>query len=463
MAPISPVIDWQSHVVDNRMDDQCDSASTLELIVITVAVINSFALALASKMKNLNSSRYPVFTCCIVSLALFCTGAAFVLSFTTLILGWFRKISLDAIGAIVFALAPAILSVPSHIFRYFHSYHLMRRLPSLRVATQEFRFVRYGMMGKTCGSDKNAKHWDKTWDVCTKENCTVRMFIRYLPQPINGYRDSIVSMAFSQVYRRDRNRNPKSNYRDSSGARIDPALQWYGYRKGHTQNFVELQDVDDGITSWWWHAVSSAHMLVAKPLTVHVSNKLRMVNALALISDIISIGDLVLEHRFEFLQHELKTNRGIQASITATPGIMCNMIMEKVGLSNWFPIEAEALIREGYNYPLERKKYGMLFLILAEKSSMFASLPRERKVQREKQCPLEGRCPLRENQEHHGILRKSRIPMFSKGEPQRISGQYIVDQIIRHGSLDHQLFKELSIGLVDEWLCDWGFRRDQLS
>lgn len=457
MPPISPMIGLQRHVVDNRIEKPFASTSSLELSLITVAVIDSFALVFTSKMKNLNCSRYPVFTCIVVALALFFTGAAIGLSIATLLLGWFRDISLDAVGAIVFALAPAIMSVPSHVFRYFHTYRLMQNHPSLRVATQSFRYVRYG---RKCGSDRNAENWGKSWDgVCTKKHCEVRMFLRCLPEPTTRYCNSMLPTIFSQVrqYCRNRYHKPKSNNSLSNDVPINPTLQWYGYRKRHTKNFVELQDVDEGITSWWWEAVSSANILVAKPLTVHVSNEKRMVNALALISDIISIGDLVLEYRLPFLQHQLKTNKGVQSSVTATPGITCNLIMEKVGLNNWFPIEAEVLESKEYEYPQDRKKYGMLFLILAEKSNMFS----DRKSQSEEQCPLGDRCQLQE-QECDGLLQKRRIPRLSQGEPQRISGQYILDELIRHGEIDHDLFICLAEKLVDKWLIDWGCRESTL-
>lgn len=290
----------------------------------------------------------------------------------------------------------------------------MRTRRSLNVKPCDFRYIRFG---KPCGGDPDASRWaDNFGGQCRGAECRVTMFIRIMPpsRSVSRYSDPF-STAFDS---------------DESERRSNPgplkSVQRYGERIGHTRNFVLLRDRDHRMTAWWWAALSSGTRLVADPSLVHLNSKERVLNGLALLSDIISMSTLV--QRYDaFLAEQVKSDRGLRSAITGMEGIVCNLMLDQLKLDNWGKIGPDMLL-ENYVYRrLHRKK--VLFLLLTHHSNVFGS-------------------PLAETA--GGI------------NGQRVSAQQIMDRIMESGMMTQHNFSELCKNLVETWLCDWGCPQQKL-
>lgn len=467
-----------------------NDTTTLELTLITLALLTSIVLSVIPSARVLNRARRPLASALVVALALLSCLCALVLSLLALALGWSRDISLDALAGVVFALAPALIQLPRDTLRYGLLALRLRTRVSLRVAAPRFRYVRFG---RACGRDLAAARpaWAAPFPACAGPACCVGMFIRALPlPPARSSRPDAFGLAGrvrprppapppaddAPLLPAPATTLPESPAPTTSAVRLSsvgpppPAapeaelLHWHGRRVGHSRNFVLLRDLDDGITSWWWDAVSSAVHLVDKPPAYYVKNAARMLNALALLSDIISIGELVIRHRRAFLSWQLAANNGVRACVTATPGIVCNKIMAELGLCDWGTIGIDTL---EHDIPeTSRKKYGVLFLVLAEKSQMFSENPAH---DGDDVCPWDDSGPAEGPAARTSPLAWCRrlvcmgcrcCPSWlqSKSNQQRLSGQEILDELMRNGDLPPDDFEQMSKRLVDRWMNAWGCR-----
>lgn len=290
----------------------------------------------------------------------------------------------------------------------------MRTHRSLNVKPHDFRYIRFG---KRCGDDPNASRWaDNFGGQCRGSECRVTMFIRIMPvsRSASRYSDPF-SVAFD---------SEETERRSNSGTL--ETIQRYGVRIGHTRNFVLLRDRDHGMTAWWWAALSSGTRLVADPSLVHLNSKERVLNGLALLSDIISMSTL-LQRYDAFLAELVKSDRGIRSAITGMEGIVCNLMLDELKLDNWGKIRSDMLLEDYVYRRLHRKK--VLFLVLTHHSNLFGP-------------------PLSETA--GGI------------NGQRLSAQQIMDRIMESGMMTGHNFSELCKNLVETWLCDWGCPRQKL-
>lgn len=290
----------------------------------------------------------------------------------------------------------------------------MRTRRSLNVKPHDFRYIRYG---RRCGDDPDSARWADTFGgQCRGSDCRVNMFIRIMPSSRSAAR---YSDPFSAAFESD------ENDRRSGSGQLQ-TVQRYGKRIGHTRNFVLLRDRDHSMTAWWWAALSSGTRLVAEPSLVHLNSKERVLNALALLADIVSISTLV--QRYDaFLAAQLKSDRAIRSAITGMEGIVCNLMLDELNLDNWGRIGTDMLL-ENYVYRrLHRKK--VLFLVLTHYSNVFGP-------------------PTAET--------------AGGMNGQRMSAQQIMDTIMESGMMTEHNFSELCKNLVESWLCDWGCPRQKL-
>lgn len=153
--------------------------------------------------------------------------------------------------------------------------------------------------------------------------------------------------------------------------------QWFGKRIGHTVHCVQLADVNDGMIVWWWNALMSASPLVAFPQYARLQHRYQVLNALSLLSDVIRVGDFILEYRRPFFEWLFKNDMGTRRGLISTPAIMCNLIVRRIPLEEWSAIPK--FIPNDFTYPLSRDDgYPLLFYLLAERSRIF-TLPRQEK------------------------------------------------------------------------------------
>lgn len=385
MAPIEPPhFDSQPFNIATPSpaptDTSNEDTSTFELTLITLALLCSIVLSLIPPSKQLSRTRHLLHTYLTVNLAVLSSAGAIVLSVIALTFGWARKISLDALAGVVFALAPGLTQLPRETLTYGFNAFRMGRRKSLNLKSHNFRYIR---IGSRCGTDKNAAnvYWTENFSpYCHAAACPVRLYIRILPLPEPSHLSSLFSR-HPQDFFGPGILNQTSTSSSSSSPHADPPntamqppqpqiapgspssalailgdpdymrdpngkgyLQWHGRRVGHTKNYVQLRDLEHGISAWWWEAISSEMDLLERPLKYIVKNKARMLNALALLSDIISIGDLVIRYRINLLHMQLSCDRGIQIAVTATPGYMCNALLKALGLdTSWGLIGPEIL------------------------------------------------------------------------------------------------------------------------
>lgn len=203
-------------------------------------------------------------------------------------------------------------------------------------------------------------------------------------------------------------------------------MQRHGIRIGHTRNFVLLRDTDHGMTAWWWAAVCSGTRLIADPPLVRLNSQERVLNGLALLADIVCISSLVQRHD-ALLATLIKSDGAVRSAITGMVGIVCNLMLDELGLDNWGRIGTDMLLEDYVYRRLHRKK--VLFLVLTHYSNIFGP-------------------PTTET--------------TGDMNGQRMSAQQIMDTIMESGMMTEHNFSELCKNLVESWLLDWGCPREKL-
>lgn len=114
--------------------------------------------------------------------------------------------------------------------------------------------------------------------------------------------------------------------------------------------------------------------MALKPRTLQFRDTRRVLNAMELMSDIISIGDLVLMYRHSFLEWLFKNEPTVRAAVGSTVEFTCNLIMKEVGLLEWWGPVGSEVLKGGFKLPRDRpKKYGYILFILTATSQLFLS------------------------------------------------------------------------------------------
>lgn len=206
--------------------------------------------------------------------------------------------------------------------------------------------------------------------------------------------------------------------------------QWWGIRIGHTPNFVFLRDTDHRLTAWWWAGIRfSGTRLVSNPALVRLDHEERVLNGLALVTDIVAISPM-LQRYDPFFASLLQNDRKVRGSLSGLESIVCNLMMEELGLQCWGRI---SLSLRHAKYVLQREdRRKVILFVLAVYSNLFFP-------------------PLEQTAGDGGR------------EWQRMSAQQILDSVIEGGNLSQGDFSKLCRQLIEDWLCSWGCPRDKLE
>lgn len=385
-----------------------------ELLLITLAIAGSILLpaiqfARSRFLTMAASSSYLVFF-----FAMLFTCFSFSILITTLIFAWSKKISLDACAGVVFSLTPALLHLP---FNIFHAVLLRKLNPmskSLFVHGSSFRYIRYG---PKCNQDANVLRWDQTFQhACKRNNCAANVYIRTVPPFNSTWKHLCESVMWFRGGRSTRNSSRDSDGEDISlhapssslslsprsdsqslmirnlSLNTDPNIyQLQGNRTYHTAHTVHLSDIEHGSPAWWWRSVSTSRQLVRNPAVALVPSREQMVRALALVADIIAIGDLVLTYFHSTLRTCLREDPELQRASTSMAAVMCNAILQELRMDGWLPRGgiSSCVTEDNYVYPtmsedengrtFQAEEYGLLFFFLTVKSRLYAAGRGERK------------------------------------------------------------------------------------
>lgn len=224
-------------------------------------------------------------------------------------------------------------------------------------------------------------------------------------------------------------------------------VQLHGIRADHSKHSVTLLDLNNGLKAWWWNSVSSATWLIAQPSLARLTWRGSVYEALALLSDIISIGDLVLSLRRDAIMTELLSKCSLEISGRSSPLLARNAILEALEL-DWGPLPFPFNLSSTFKYPRdEPQEYGILFFVLIVKTNMFSmGWGVDKKIT--------NNLSLRHIMREHGTSMTSNP---------RISGQEIIDKLELLKCKDEKDFTQKQTNLVDKWLVSWGFSQDSLE
>lgn len=392
---------------------------------------------MTSKLKSLNYFFWPIYTRFVIATTALVTTATFALGIGVLVLGRKGIISIDALAGVAFALSPALLSFPKHIFQYTHCVYLMTNRRSLNVPAPNQRCIE---AGNPCGQYRNRYYWTERFGSCGGPSCGVNMFLRRtsrsgcVQRSYHCYADSVMHTTPASL-KKYLARFVRSEQGEEE-RRI--AQHRYAFPVDHTENHVVLQDVNEGETCWWWYQLSSSECLLQKPKIVQFRDFERRLNAMELISDIYSIGDLVWMHRGDYLKWSFRSEPAMKEAVESTVGFSCNLVMEQMGLSGWWGSVGSDTSGDGVEFAeSSTKKYGLMFFILTVTSELYMS---------------KNKLPSDENENHEDYK-----GWGARRHGHRLSGQDILDDLeCEAKSLLPPLFGRKSSETVDKWLRDWG-------
>lgn len=198
-------------------------------------------------------------------------------------------------------------------------------------------------------------------------------------------------------------------------------VQWCGKRIGHTSHCVQLADMKDGMIVWWWNAIMAASSLVAFPEYVRLQHRNQVLKALSLLSDIVRVGDFILEYRRSFFEWLLMNDVDLKRGLISTPAFLCNSIIRRIPLAEWN--EVSNIDADDFKFPRVRSdEYALIFYMLTEQSQLF-SLPKQAKS----------------------------------------SANVIIEELLKAEFTSRMEFDRSARRWVDDWLCAWGVRCEVLK
>lgn len=355
IAPIGKTMPPIQHPLSREASQPLTSGTKLEISLVLFALVTSFVLAMLPSTRDrarTNGGVPSPITSWISIVLIICSAGlgagAITLSFT-------GSVSVDALAAVVFGLAPALVSMPFDAIHYIFIRTFDLPGSVLLLSSDEFRYAR---VGDSCGSgltEANLSLLRK--GSCNGDTCNATMYVRHLP---SRYFNPLYGSV--QAYR-----PPGMNVRDD-------LLQWRGERIGHTRHVVLLKDYDTGSEVRWWRLISSGVWLMSQPWLVHLDSQAQMLQSLELLADIVAIERLVLHFERESLYRDLKSDTVLKG-IMGTPGITCNAILGHLNLREWGCFDdslVAALKKNNFDWKDNlAKEYGLLFLLLTVKSGIY--------------------------------------------------------------------------------------------
>ena len=353
--------------------DSPGAGSNLELSLLVVSIFTSFILysiSVKAASRIYDKGRRPLQFAFIFFFAALAANGVIV---ATVVLGYKRKISLDAIAAVVFALIPGLVSFPRDAFIEVFVYATIIYLRVLPVRYKNFSYVTFG---RACNEDMLPE--DTPFTGCSGEACTANIYIRKLMLS-NMYFPTLSTKIFRS--RRMRNRIEQEPQKSSSlfkrcfSRRPEAdAIRWNGLVVQHENSVVTVRNIIPVPEQKWYLQLSSAIWLVMQPWTVHLSRPAQVVCALRVISDIMSIGRLIILFRGEVISEitdELDFDKDHKAKAALQ---ICNSIIKEIGLNEWGQLDMEQIRNlETNSYTLDQlgEMYSLILLLVIYKSNLF--------------------------------------------------------------------------------------------
>lgn len=395
---------------------------TLELLFVTISLLTSAGLSLIPSTRaraRANEGRPHLI---LVTSSLLLALLALVMSLASLFLGWTGVISFDALTSIVFALVPALISMPIDTFQYIIFRCFVLRYKSLRPRNSTYRYMTFDREcekggGEGCGRGQPAA-------------CKLVWFIKLFP------RKALLPFSTSQEYLFEHHqrlgRNEFITVRD-------------GTVVARRHNLLVVRNFDSNSKARWWANLCSSAWLLARPSLVHLDTQDQIIHALALLSDIIALGKVVLELRRAMLEEMLRKTFGAPRKMKRSTQFVCNSILEVTGLREWGPIP-DRVMGEGYTYPETNPEwYGLMFATLSVLSDNFGQRRFYRGRNRKDVVFVLERQDADRNRELGDKFGYTLI--------ERMSAQSVLDYLEGYPATDN--FQAVVVGQLDEWITSW--------
>lgn len=420
--------------------------STLELVFISIAIITAIALPIIQiiyqRAQTFAQANAPALVCS----ALFFATIAVAISITTLIFAWVQIVPLDTLSTIVFALIPALLAFPFDLIIEF-----ILRLSNPSVATLYIRpeHFQYLLCACQCGHHPSALRWRQNFGgPCEGQHCRASLYLRLTPKHVLS---NILEQGHDYFNHYINPEQPlHRDLADDGGELVTRGTNTPGRREGHTRHCVLLRDVGYGGHGWWFCDVASKLALSRNPASVHVASQAQLLRGLALVADIVAVGDLVLEQTRDYFKWTLLNDDVVRNAVHGRAVRLVNSLMDKIGLDEWGHINSTILSSQ-FQWPCSRpNELGLLLFILTVKSDLFsrASMPGVPEI-------------------FHMLLHADQAPWrwLRKQKRNRVwvnSGQDVLSAVQRaEGSVAQ--FNDLKWRLCSDWLALWGVRPETLA
>ena len=351
----------------------CGTASNLELSLLVLSIFVSFVLysvSVKAASKIYEKGRRPLsFTFIFFIAALFAIG----LVVATVVLGYKRKISLDAIAAVVFALITGLVSFPRDAFVELFVFGTVIYLRVFPVCYKNFSYVTFG---RPCCDDMVAE--ESSFPKCLGQLCTANVYIRKLKLG-NIFFPTLSRKIYRSIQnkskKRDNSRTCKSLLRGCCvRSQRNTVIRWDSLVLQHQPSLIEVRNLDPVLEQKWYLALSSAVWLVMQPWTVHFSRPAQVICALRVISDIMSIGRLIIAFRghviYEIVKElDVENDQKFKAALQT-----CNSLIKEIGLKEWGQLDKDQIEQfENKSYKPEQlgEMYSLILLIVIFKSNLF--------------------------------------------------------------------------------------------
>ena len=363
----------------------CGNASELELNLLSTAICISFVLysiSVRASSDIYEKGRRPHLFSGIYILA---ASAAIAVSTTTIILGYKHRISLDAIAAVVFAIIPGLVSFPRDAFL---EVFVLATIMYLRVFPVRYNKFSYITMGRSCREDKYKSK--KSFPGCSGDECNANIYIRKLMLS-NKYFPRFSKWIYRSNMLHGRNEQRRFTFKSIltclfSDLSENYAIRWNGVILDHTPKTIILRNLVPVPEQKWYLALSNSLWLVMKPWTIHLSQPGQVVCALRLVSDILSIGRLIIHCRGERII-QFVNNLNFEEDHKARVAVeICNSIIREIGLIEWGALDernTESFNSKTIYEEQPQEMYRLILLLVVYKSNLFGHWVHSRKMKEE--------------------------------------------------------------------------------
>jgi hypothetical protein len=352
-----------STILDILVMAMPDTVSDKEMALITISIACSVLLTVLSAARNgvISPLKYPKFQLALGAVVfLACFGCGFV----GLILAWTHFITLEVFGVAIIGLIPAFQALVD-LFPTMFAQAIMGKKRSLNPSSKCFRYIRF---------DRGVTRDDQGVQVITDhELCYIRLEASH-NRPLDCSVENQVWYGFRVAEKRDANGEVRA---------------------------IKLCDMANGKNFLWWRAIVGASRVVARPHDIGLNTQAGAVAALSILSDIVIIGDLLLQHHGDFLAKTFNENMNdfsdpnraspdlLRSSDYAermrlrslrhrveTCAVVCNLIINRLQLDGWGPIDHRFKKFPVGSSAVRARKYAALFFMVCLESQLFLNIPK---------------------------------------------------------------------------------------